>query len=299
QTPGGTAALRVAGDFLRTKFPGAKIWLSDPTWPNHPGIFTAAGLTIETYPYFDKATNDLIAEAMIESLSRIPAGDVVVLHGCCHNPTGADPSAELWQQIAKVVADRGLVPLIDFAYQGFAEGLEQDAAGLRTVVQAVSEAIICSSYSKNFGLYNERVGALTLIGKTAAESQTALGHLKLTIRTNYSNPPVHGAAIVNRILNDATQRAAWEQEVAQMRDRINGMRKLFVTTLAAQGISRDFSFITRQCGMFSFSGLTADQVDTLREKYAIYIVGNGRINVAGMTQRNMDRLCRALADVLQ
>ncbi len=297
-TPGGTAALRVAGDFLRTMFPEAKVWLSDPTWPNHPGIFQAAGLPLEKYPYFDAATHQLAADSLLEALDRIPAGDVVVLHGCCHNPTGADPAEPLWGEIAQRIARRGLLPLIDFAYQGFAEGLEEDAAGLRTVVEAVPEAIICSSFSKNFGLYNERVGGLTLVGETPAAAQTALGHLKLAVRTNYSNPPVHGGAIVTGILQDAALRARWEEELAQMRQRINGMRALFVQTLADQGLSRDFSFITRQRGMFSLTGLTPDQVDTLREKYAIYIVGNGRINVAGMTPDNMPRLCEALVEVL-
>ncbi|HUS39854.1 MAG: amino acid aminotransferase [Pirellulales bacterium] len=298
QTPGGTGALRVAGDFVRTMAPGAKIWLSDPTWPNHPGIFQAAGLAVETYPYFDAATNSLAADSMLTALGRIPAGDVVVLHGCCHNPTGVDPSVEQWQQIAEVVRQRRLLPLIDFAYQGFAEGLESDAGGVRVVVEAVPEALLCSSFSKNFGLYNERVGALTLIGRDRSQTDLALGHLKLRIRTNYSNPPVHGATIVTTILQDPAQRTVWEDEVRQMRSRINGMRELFVKTLRDKGVSRDFSFISRQRGMFSFSGLTPDQVESLRKEYAIYIVSSGRVNVAGMTEANMDPLCEAIAAVV-
>jgi aspartate/tyrosine/aromatic aminotransferase len=278
--------------------PGAKIWLSDPTWPNHPGVFEAAGLQIETYSYFDAETNSLDMDKLRTALRSIPAGDVVVLHGCCHNPTGADPTAEQWAEIAELVYAQDLIPLVDFAYQGFADGLEEDAAGLRALSRPGQEMLICSSYSKNFGLYNERIGALTLLGGTADAAQLALGHLKLRIRTNYSNPPYHGGAIVATVLNDPQLRTAWEDEVRQMRDRINGMRRLFVERLAAHGVQQDFSFITRQRGMFSFSGLNRGQVDELRERYSIYIVGSGRINVAGMTEAKMDTLCAAIAEVL-
>ncbi len=298
QTPGGTGALRVAGDFIHTMFPGAKVWLSEPTWPNHPAIFAAAGVETATYPYFDAATNALAYDAMLDRLRQIPTGDVVLLHGCCHNPTGIDPTAEQWAQIADVIAERGLLPLLDFAYQGFAEGLEEDAVGLRSLCGAAKEMLVCTSYSKNFGLYNERIGALTLLAASAGDAATALSQLKLRIRTNYSNPPAHGAAIVATILGDEQLRGQWLTELQQMRDRINGMRKLFVQTLAAKGVDRDFSFIERQRGMFSFSGLNRQQVDALRAKYSIYVVGSGRINVAGMTEGNMDTLCSAIAEVL-
>jgi aspartate/tyrosine/aromatic aminotransferase len=298
QTPGGTAALRVAADFLKRIFPNAAVWLSDPTWPNHPSIFQAAGLAVRTYPYFDPATNGLALGRMLQVLADIPAGDVLVLHGCCHNPTGIDPTAEEWSRIADVVAGRQLLTLVDFAYQGLAEGLREDAAGLATLVQTGQELFVASSFSKNFGLYNERVGALSAVCKTSAAAEAVLSQLKTCIRANYSNPPAHGAAIVATILSDPELRSAWEGEVGQIRERINRMRSLLVRTLAERGVQRDFSFITRQRGMFSFSGLTPEQVRRLRDEHAIYIVGSGRINVAGMTEENMVPLAAAIADVL-
>lgn len=297
-TPGGTGALRVAGDFIRQMLPGRTVWLSNPTWPNHPNVFKAAGLPIDTYPYFNAAANALDFDAMIAKLNTIPEGDVVVLHGCCHNPTGIDPTPEQWQIIGDILDARKLLPLIDFAYQGLGDGLEEDAAGVRALCRPGREMFICSSFSKNFGLYNERVGALTVVAANEQGVQIALSQLKACIRANYSNPPAHGAAIITTVLNDPELRAEWEGEVTAMRDRINGMRALFVDTLKAKGVQRDFSFLKQQRGMFSFSGLTKAQVETLRQKYAIYILGSGRINVAGMTQSNMGPLCDAIADVL-
>jgi aspartate/tyrosine/aromatic aminotransferase len=299
QTPGGTAALRVAADFLKKIFPTSTVWLSDPTWPNHPSIFQSAGLGVRTYPYFDPSTNCLALERMLQTLADIPAGDLLVLHGCCHNPTGIDPTPEQWSRIAQVVAKRQLLTLVDFAYQGLAEGLREDATGLAALVRTGQELFVASSFSKNFGLYNERVGALSAVCKTGAAAQAVLSQLKTCIRANYSNPPAHGAAIVSGILSDPQLRGLWEEEVRQIRERINGMRSLFVRTLAERGVGRDFSFITRQRGMFSFSGLTPDQVRRLREEHAIYIVGSGRINVAGMTEENIVPLCSAIADVLR
>lgn len=298
-TPGGTGALRVAGDFIRQMLPGRTVWLSNPTWPNHPNVFKAAGLPIDTYPYFDAAANALDFDAMIARLKTIPEGDVVLLHGCCHNPTGIDPTPEQWQIIGDILEARKLLPLIDFAYQGLGDGLEEDAAGVRALCRPGQEMFICSSFSKNFGLYNERVGALTVVAGNEQGAQIALSQLKACIRANYSNPPAHGAAIITTILNDSDLRAEWESEVTAMRDRINGMRALFVDTLKAKGVQRDFSFLKQQRGMFSFSGLTKEQVETLRQKYAIYILASGRINVAGMTQSNMQPLCDAIADVLR
>lgn len=298
-TPGGTGALRVAGDFIRQMLPGRTVWLSSPTWPNHPNVFKAAGLPIDTYPYFDATANALDFDAMIARLRTIPEGDVVLLHGCCHNPTGIDPTPEQWQIIGDILEARRLLPLIDFAYQGLGDGLEEDAAGVRALCRPGREMFICSSFSKNFGLYNERVGALTVVAGNEQGAQIALSQLKACIRANYSNPPAHGAAIITTILNDADLRAEWESEVTAMRDRINGMRALFVDTLKAKGVQRDFSFLKQQRGMFSFSGLTREQVETLRQKYAIYILASGRINVAGMTQSNMGPLCDAIADVLR
>lgn len=297
-TPGGTGALRVAGDYL-AKVQGVKtIHLTDPTWANHDGIFAAAGLEVKTYPYFDKAANSLAFDAMLAALKAIPAGDAVLLHGACHNPTGVDPTAEQWRQIAEVLASSGVLPLIDFAYQGFGDGLEEDAVGVRTVAAAVDELLICSSFSKNFGLYNERTGAMTVIAKTPEALAAVISHVKLTIRTNYSNPPAHGGEIVMQVLSDAALTAQWQQEVAEMRNRINTLRRTFVDTMKAKAPQRDFSFIADQRGMFSFSGLTKDQVARLKEEHAIYIVGSGRINVAGMNERLMDALCTAITSVL-
>ncbi|REJ69469.1 MAG: aspartate/tyrosine/aromatic aminotransferase [Planctomycetota bacterium] len=298
QAPGGTGALRVAGDFIKTMFPTAKIWLSDPTWANHRGIFQAAGVPIETYAYFDAKRSALDFASLLQAIEQMPAGDVILLHGCCHNPTGVDPTPEQWEQIAAAVHQRGVLPLLDFAYQGFAEGLEQDAVGLRALAKPGCEMLVCSSFSKNFGLYNERVGALTVVAETKEAAEKAMSHVKLRIRTNYSNPPAHGAAIVTTILEDDALRAQWHQELAAMRSRIGEMRGQFVEALAAAGVARDFSFIVAQRGMFSFSGLTKAQVDALRERDSIYIVGSGRINVAGMTRENMGTLCAAIARVL-
>ncbi len=295
-TPGGTGGLRVAGDFVHKLFPEAKIWVSDPTWANHPNVFRHAGLAVETYPYFDAATNGLAFDAMLEALKKIPKGDVVLLHGCCHNPTGVDPTSVQWAQIADVVEACGWMPLVDFAYQGLGNGIREDCEGLMALCGPESELFVSSSFSKNFGLYNERVGALTVVTPSEEAAKVVLSQAMVCIRANYSNPPAHGAAIVTTVLNDPDLRADWEAEAGEMRDRINGMRMLFVDTLERKGVRRDFSFITRQRGMFSFSGLNKAQVEALREKYGIYIVGSGRINVAGMTEANMDALCEAIAE---
>ncbi len=298
QAPGGTGALRVAADFVFSTLGKRTVWLSDPTWPNHPQVFNAAGLPTASYPYFDKQTNGVAFEAMLNALRAAPEGDVVVVHGCCHNPTGVDLQPQQWRALGEVLAERKLLPLVDFAYQGFANGLEEDAAGLHQLVQHCDSMLVASSYSKNFGLYNERVGALTLVAPDDKQAEAALSHIKRVARANYSNPPAHGGAIVATVLNDPQLRTQWEAEVAEMRDRINTMRHLFVETLQEKGVDRDFSFIARQHGMFSFSGLNTDQVKALRERFGIYIVGSGRISVAGMTEDNMDYLCSAIAEVL-
>ena len=298
QAPGGTGALRVAADFIASTLGKRTVWLSDPTWPNHPNVFQAAGLPTNTYPYFDKQGNCVNFAGMIDALAKMPAGDVVILHGCCHNPTGIDLSVAQWEAVASVMAERRLLPIVDFAYQGFADGLREDAAGLAVLASRGQEMLVASSYSKNFGLYNERVGALTVVGQDEHATDIALSHVKRVIRANYSNPPSHGAAIVATVLTDPELRTLWEREVQEMRDRINTMRHLFVETLHDKGVTQDFSFIAHQRGMFSFSGLTVDQVKALRDRYSIYIVGSGRISVAGMTQGNMDYLCSAVADVL-
>jgi aspartate/tyrosine/aromatic aminotransferase len=297
-TPGGTAALRVAADYIKKLHQPKAVWTSDPTWPNHPQVFQAAGLKVKTYPYFDPASNSLAFEKMLAGLRRVAKGDVVLLHGCCHNPTGIDPSPDQWEALAELLAQRGALPLVDFAYQGLGEGLREDAAWTRSMVKPGRELLIASSFSKNFGLYNERVGALTAVAASQERAAAVLSQIKATIRVLYSNPPAHGGAIVTTILGDPALRKQWEGEVGEIRGRVQQMRHLFVETLAAKGVKSDHSFIIRQKGMFSFSGLNKQQVETLRREYAIYIVGSGRINVAGMTRDNMDALCTAIAAVL-
>ena len=298
QTPGGTGALRVAADFIHQNFPSASIWCSTPTWPNHPKVFKAAGVNVENYPYFDASSHGVNIDGMLAAIKSAPAGDVVCLHACCHNPTGADPSVEQWKQIADAVYERGLLPFLDFAYLGFGDGIESDRSALMEFARPGAELLVASSYSKNFGLYSERVGALSVVTKNADSAKTVASQVKATIRTNYSNPPAHGGSIVQVILSDAELRQKWDGELADMRERINGMRKLFTRTMATRLPDRDFSFIERQRGMFSYSGLTAEQVDTLREKYSIYIVRDGRINVAGINHGNVEPLCDAISSVL-
>ncbi|MFQ5657164.1 MAG: aromatic amino acid transaminase [Candidatus Methylomirabilales bacterium] len=297
-TPGGTAALRLAADYVKRFSPGSAIWLSHPTWANHPNIFRGAGLEVKNYPYFDPAKNRLAFDDFLQALMKIPAGDVVVLHACCHNPTGLDPKREQWNQIASVVSEREFLPLVDIAYQGFAEELEEDAMGLRALSRPGCEMMICSSFSKNFSLYNERVGALTMVARSQGEAQAVLSHVKVGIRSIYSTPPAHGGTIVTTILGDPELRPLWEGELRQMRDRINAMRTLLVPSLAAKGIQRDFSYIKGQKGMFSLFALSKDQVEALRERHSIYIVDSGRVNVSGITEDNMPTLCEALTRVL-
>ena len=298
QSPGGTGALRIAAEFIKKHMPGATVWVSNPTWANHQSVFQSVGLEVGSYAYYDATTKSLDFEAMLASLSQVPEGDVVLFHGCCHNPTGIDPTTEQWAQLAKLCSKQGFLPLFDFAYQGFGIGLEEDATGLRIFLNQVQEMLIANSFSKNFGLYNERVGALTVVCETSDHADAAFSQVKRCIRANYSNPPAHGSAVVSEILNDPQLRSLWEMELQAMRTRIHEMRSLFVSTLRAKGVAQDFSFISKQQGMFSFSGLTPDQVAQLRSEFGIYIVGSGRISVAGMTKDNMEPLCEAIAKVL-
>jgi aspartate/tyrosine/aromatic aminotransferase len=300
-TPGGTGALRIAGDFIKHTLPEATVWLPDPTWANHPAIFEAAGVPTRAYAYYDPSTFGLDFDAMTDALGQAKAGDVVLLHGCCHNPSGVDLGGEQWRQIASRLAERGLLPLIDFAYQGFADGIEQDAAGLRCVAEACDELLVCSSYSKNFGLYNERVGALTIVAGSGEAASAVFSRIEQTIRRNYSNPPAHGASVVQTILADAKLRQTWDRELAGMRDRIHQMRRRFAEALDERNVSlspQGNEFVTRQRGMFSFTGLGKEQVQALREKHAIYMVGSGRINVAGISEESCGRLCDAIAAVI-
>ena len=296
-TPGGSGALRVVADFLYKLSASKTIWVSDPTWVNHINIFETAGLQVKRYPYFDRATNGLAFDTMMSALKDIPAGDTVLFHGCCHNPTGVDPSNDQWQQISNLVHGNGLLPLLDFAYQGFAEGIREDGEGPLKLVQPGKETLICGSFSKNFALYNERTGSLTAVAADAAAVNVATSQIKSVIRAIYSSPPAHGGIIVSTILNDPDLRNQWESELKQMRERIQNMRQLLAETLTAKGVPGDHSFITRQRGMFSFSGLNPTQVEQLKNDHSVYIVGNGRINVAAITPDNCDALCEAIANV--
>lgn len=297
-TPGGTGALRIAGEFIKTCKPGATIWVSNPTWANHEGVFTAAGLSVKTYPYYDYENKCLDFTGMLEALQQVPADDAVLIHACCHNPSGMDLNQGQWQQVAELARERGFLPVVDMAYQGFGEGLEQDASGLRLLADTVDEMIICSSCSKNFGLYRERIGACSVIGKSAAAADIINSVLLPTVRVTYSMPPAHGAAIVETILNSADLTAQWHAELKEMRDRIAGMRQLLVDKLVANGAARDFSFITAQNGMFSFLGIDKDQVQRLQDEFSIYMVGSSRISIAAIAPGNVDYLAQSIARVL-
>ncbi|WP_109427880.1 amino acid aminotransferase [Aggregatibacter kilianii] len=298
QSLGGTGALRIAAEFVKRQTNSQNVWISTPTWPNHNAIFKAVGINIREYRYYDAERKTLDWDNLIADLSQAAEGDVVLLHGCCHNPTGIDPTPEQWDKLAEMSAQKGWLPLFDFAYQGFAHGLEEDAHGLRAFAKNHKELLVASSFSKNFGLYNERVGAFTVVAENSDIAATALTQVKVIIRTLYSNPSSHGASTVALVLNDAKLRQEWENELAEMRDRIKKMRHRFVELLKEYGAQQDFGFIINQNGMFSFSGLTAEQVDRLKEEFAIYAVRSGRINVAGITEDNIRYLCESIVKVL-
>jgi aspartate aminotransferase/aromatic-amino-acid transaminase len=297
-TPGGTGGLRLGGDFLRKFRPEATVWMSNPTWANHKGIFGAAGFPIQDYPYYDAEAKGLDFDGMMKALEQVPAGDCVLLHVCCHNPTGVDPSPEQWVRIADLAEKAGWFPFFDFAYQGFGESVEADREPLRLFAERNLEFVVAASFSKNFGLYSERTGSFSLVADSPEAAAAAFSHVKTTARVNYSNPPRHGGSIVEVILADPELRREWLGELEGMRNRIQDLRTQLVEGLRERGVNRDFSFISGQKGMFSFSGLTTDQVQTLRDQYSIYIVGSGRINVAGIRSDNLGPLCDAIAAVL-
>jgi aspartate/tyrosine/aromatic aminotransferase len=297
-TPGGTGALRVGADLLKKFNPDAKLWVSTPTWANHKGIFTAAGFTINDYPYYNPETKDVDFEGMLAALENIPAGDIVLMHVCCHNPTGVDLIGDQWDKVVELAKAKGWTPFLDFAYQGFGDSIEEDRAAVEKFAASGIDFLVASSFSKNFGLYNERTGALTIVSPTAEESAVALSHVKLVVRVNYSNPPAHGGLAASAVLDDSALYDQWIGEVAEMRERIKKMRIAFVDGLAARGVKQDFSFIKDQRGMFSFSGLSNEVVAWLKENKGIYIVNGGRINVAGLTTGNIDYICDAIAEAL-
>jgi len=298
QTPGGTGGLRVAADLLRQTGSGETLWMSDPTWPNHPQMFAAAGFKVRTYPYTDATGRRIDEEALLGALGQASPGDVVLLHGACHNPTGVDPSPALWRRIGDLVEERRLLPLVDLAYQGFGDGLAEDAAGLHELVRPGAELLVSTSFSKTFSLYAERVGSLIVIARDATAANAIQSHVKIAIRVNYSNPPAHGADILRTILADGALRAQWETELAGMRNRINDNRRKLVEALAARNIPGDFSAIAGQRGMFALLGLTLPQVARLKDEFGVYVVGKGRINVAGFTSANLDPFADRLAEVL-
>ena len=297
QTLGGTGALKVAADFLRRLLPEARVWISDPSWENHRALFEHAGFGVETYRYYDADTRGLDFDGMIGSIEGIPAGDVIVLHACCHNPTGVDPTDEQWTTILERVRERGLVPILDLAYQGFGDGIDADAAVVRRFAATAGPLFVASSYSKSFSLYGERVGALSIVTTDPQESLRVLSQVKRTVRTNYSNPPTHGGQIVAAVLNSQELRGSWEKELAEMRDRIRAMRRQLVDQLKNR-VENDFSFVLRQRGMFSYSGLSKQEVQTLRDKYSVYVIETGRVCVAALNSRNIEYVAGAIADVL-
>ena len=296
---GGTGALRIGADLIKRLNPDAAVWISEPSWENHRALFEAAGFKVRAYPYYDPATHGLDFARMLAALGQAEPGTVIVLHACCHNPTGVDLDGEQWRQIVECVRQRKLVPFLDIAYQGFGEGLESDSAAVRLVASAGIDALVANSFSKSFSLYGERVGALTVLTGSREQSERVLSQLKRVIRTNYSNPPTHGAALVSAVLASAELRAQWEKELAGMRERIRSMRERLVEGLAKRRVATDFSFVRRQRGMFSYSGLTSAQVDRLREQHAVYAIGTGRICVAALNSGNLDAVCDAIAAVLK
>ena len=298
QTLGGTGGLKVGGDFLKRFNPGADIYISDPSWENHRAIFEYAGYTVKTYPYYDAATNGLKFDAMLACFEQLPARAIVLLHACCHNPTGVDLTPAQWEKVIDVVNRRDLVPFLDIAYQGFAEGLEEDAATIRRFTAECNAVFVSSSFSKSLSLYGERVGALSIVTKSKEEAARTLSQLIRVIRTNYSSPPTTGGQAVAMVLTTPELRQQWDQELGQMRERIKVMRKLLVEKIRELRADFDFNFIIEQRGMFSYSGLTKEQVKRLREEYSIYAIDSGRICVAALNTKNIDYVAQAIAKVL-
>jgi aromatic-amino-acid transaminase len=298
QTLGGTGALKVGADFLQRFAPGAAVWISDPSWENHRALFEQAGFTVNAYPYYDAATRGLDFAAMVAGLGKIPAGSIVVLHACCHNPTGVDPTPEQWGRILETVRERGLVPYLDIAYQGFAEGIDADGAVVRRFAATPGPLLVASSFSKSFSLYGERIGALTVVGAHKDEAARVLSQVKRVVRANYSNPPSYGGHIVSTVLTTPELRALWEAELATMRDRIKLMRARLVEALHERLPGQDFRFMLAQRGMFSYTGLAKETVLKLRQGHSVYAIDTGRICVAALNSRNVDYVADAIAKSL-
>ena len=298
QALGGTGGLKLGADFLKRISPNAQVWISEPSWENHRALFEGAGFAVNVYAYYDPATHGLNFEGMLGALSAVPAGDVVVLHACCHNPTGVDLAPEQWTRVIEVVVSRGLIPFLDIAYQGFGDGIDADGTVVRRFAEAGGPLFVSSSFSKSFSLYGERVGALSVVASDQAEAARVLSQLKRVVRTNYSNPPTHGGQIVAIVLGTPEPRALWERELAGMRDRIRDMRRAFVEKLKQKAPRADFSFVMHQRGMFSYSGLSKEAVARLRDEFSIYAVDTGRICVAALNSRNIDYVTDAIARII-
>ncbi|MGE8308253.1 MAG: amino acid aminotransferase [Pseudomonas protegens] len=298
QAVGGTGALKIGADFLKQLLPNAVVAISDPSWENHRALFETAGFPVQNYRYYDATTHDVNRAGLLEDLNALPAQSIVVLHACCHNPTGVDLSPQDWKDVLEVVKAKNLVPFLDMAYQGFGDGIDEDAAAVRLFAESGLTFFVSSSFSKSFSLYGERVGALSIVSGSKEESARVLSQVKRVIRTNYSNPPTHGATIVAAVLNSPELRAQWEQELAQMRLRIRGMRTQMVDLLAKGAPEHDFSFVGRQRGMFSYSGLTVEQVTRLRNEFGIYALDTGRICVAALNQNNIHVVTQAILQVI-
>ena len=298
QAVGGTGALKIGADFLKQLLPDAVVAISDPSWENHRALFETAGFPVQNYRYYDAATHDVNRAGLLEDLNALPSGSIVVLHACCHNPTGVDLSPADWNNVLDVVKAKGHVPFLDMAYQGFGDGIDEDAAAVRLFAESGLTFFVSSSFSKSFSLYGERVGALSIVSESKEESARVLSQVKRVIRTNYSNPPTHGASIVAAVLNSPELRAQWEEELAEMRLRIRGMRIQMVDLLAKNAPQRDFSFVGRQRGMFSYSGLSVEQVHRLRNEFGIYALDTGRICVAALNQSNIEVVTDAIVQVI-
>ncbi len=298
QTPGGSGSLRIAAGLLLRARPDARVWVSEPTWNNHIPLLGGAGLKLENYPYYDAESNRLRFDEMLAALAEIPAGDIVLFHGCCHNPTGLDPSPEQWDAIAAVVAERGLIPFVDIAYQGLANGIDEDRYAIEKLAANAEEMLVSTSCSKNFALYRDRVGTLSLISPNASVNGIVRSQVLQIVRTMYSVPPDHGCAVVSHIMRDADLKADWLDELAEMRDRLKGVRTRLVDALRERAPHRDFSHITQANGMFCFLGVSVEQVQRLKAEFGVYMVDSGRINVAGITADNVDYLAEAIAAVV-
>ena len=299
QTLGGSGALKVGADFLKKYFPESDIWVSQPTWENHIAIFNGAGINSHFYRYFDAASNGVDIEGMLQDLEQLPAKAIVLLHPCCHNPTGADLTPDEWDQVIAVLKQRDLIPFLDIAYQGFGQGLEQDAYAIRALDQSGMNFIVSNSFSKIFSLYGERIGGLTFVCDDQATAQKVLGQLKATVRRIYSSPPTTGALIVDQVLNDAALTETWQAELQEMRERIIRMRQILNEKLSHAVPERDFSYLVKQQGMFSYTGLSAEQVDILKDQYAIYLLRSGRMCAAGLNLKNIDYVANSIAEVIK